>query len=110
MPTHVQLAWEASGRDLQGLDEPMWVDEKDWDEQSKLSKGSLQVKPAVLHAPPPFSVWTQQSLMETLEEQALQMDMAALPGRKAFVTLFNTWYEHTCEPVEPLPGRAHVGG
>ena len=32
MPTHVQLAWEASGRDLQGLDEPMWVDEKDWDE------------------------------------------------------------------------------
>ena len=109
-PPHVQFAWEASGRDLQGLDEPMWVDEKDWDEQSKLSKGSMQRTPAGLHDPPSFSVWTQRPLMEALEEQALQTDMAVLPGRKAFDPLFNTWYEHVCAPVEPLPGREVVYG
>ena len=111
MPTHVQLAWEASGKDLQGQpEETMWVDETAWDDQSKLSKGSLQLMPAVLHAPPPFSVCTQRSLLETFEEQASQRNMAALPGRKAFVPLFNTWYEHTCEPVEPLPSRDVVYG
>ena len=36
--------------------------------------------------------------------------MAALPGQKAFAPLFNTWYEHTCGPVEPLPGRVVVYG
>ena len=54
---------------------------------------------------PPFAVWTQRPLMEALEEQALQMDLRALPGRQAFAPLFNAWCANSCEPVAPLPDR-----
>ena len=81
MPTHMRMAWEASARDLEGQDEEtLWVDKTAWDEKSKLSQGSVCKETQELYAQPPFSVWTQWPLMETLEEQALQTDLRALPG------------------------------
>ena len=48
--------------------------------------------------------------MEQLVEEAEMRDFSLMDGKPASEALFEPWYEHSCEPVEPHPHREEVHG
>ena len=107
VPEHVRVAKEASAQDLAFYEEePLWP-EKSEEEESLMSH---EGEPEQQAGPRTFSVWSQRPFVERLVEEAEMRDFSLMDGKPAFEALFEPWYEHSCEPVEPHPDKEEVHG